>query len=611
MGTTVNLNGTNYTIPAVGEGNWGTQVTNYLIALSTGVLQKAGGSFTLTADADFGATYGLKSAYFAARSAGASAGFLRAANNTSVSWRNAANNADLNLKVNASDILEYNGNPLVTLALGAADTVLRMNAGGTAYEFSKLVNANIDASAAIAYSKLNLLTSIVNADIAVAAAIAYTKLADNTACSLLGRSANSSGANAGIAASTNNTVLKRAGDALTFDTIVNADVNSTAAIVFTKMAALTASRVPVLNASGFIEASSITATELGYLTGLSAAVQTQLDGKVADTGDTMTGNLIMDNAKEIRFSELDANGSHYIGLKAPDSVTADKTFTLPDGDGSANQVLKTDGSGNLGWSTIVAADANNNISADAFIPGFTTTATAAGTTTLTVSSNEIQEFTGTTTQTVTMPTTSIVAGQRYKIINNSTGVVTVQSSGANTIIAMPANSSIVLTALVATPTTAANWDISSAIGVYPGSTSGATIATGYVGEYIESVAGSSTAQTSSQANDSGATKITLGVGIWDIQASSDLVPTGVTSHVKTLVFVGTATGNSLAGLDARNTVTHSFNGALTNAEGIKIATPMYRVRITSGTTDYYVKSYSVFGAGTMTAQGLITARRVA
>lgn len=41
---------------------------------------------------------------------------------------------------------------------------------------TKIVNADIDAAAAIAYSKLNLATSIVNADINAAAAIAWSKL---------------------------------------------------------------------------------------------------------------------------------------------------------------------------------------------------------------------------------------------------------------------------------------------------------------------------------------------------------------------------------------------------------------------------------------------------
>ena len=39
----------------------------------------------------------------------------------------------------------------------------------------------------------------------------------------------------------------------------------------------------------------------------------------------MTGNLIVDNAKEVRFSEADSNGANYLGLKAPASVSSEST----------------------------------------------------------------------------------------------------------------------------------------------------------------------------------------------------------------------------------------------------------------------------------------------
>lgn len=89
--------------------------------------------------------------------------------------------------------------------------------------------------------------------------------------------------------------------------------------------------------------------------------------------------------------------------------------------------------------------------------GYATTATAVGTTALTITSAQTQYFTGTTTQTVTLPTTSVIVGQTYRIVNNSTGIVTVQSSGANTIQILGAGMSAIFTALAATPTTAANW----------------------------------------------------------------------------------------------------------------------------------------------------------
>lgn len=90
-------------------------------------------------------------------------------------------------------------------------------------------------------------------------------------------------------------------------------------------------------------------------------------------------------------------------------------------------------------------------------PEFQTTATAAGTTALTLASPQVQVFTGTTTQTVTLPTTSVPAGAQWQIVNQSTGAVTVQSSGSNTVTILAAGTSGVFTAVVATPTTAANW----------------------------------------------------------------------------------------------------------------------------------------------------------
>ena len=55
---------------------------------------------------------------------------------------------------------------------------------------------------------------------------------------------------------------------------------------------------------------------------------------------------------QVKFNEGTNNGSAFIGLKAPNNVTTTTTFTLPDGDGTAGQFMKTDGSGNLSFSTV-------------------------------------------------------------------------------------------------------------------------------------------------------------------------------------------------------------------------------------------------------------------
>lgn len=88
---------------------------------------------------------------------------------------------------NANDILEA---VEAKLGLGASTppasaAVLRRTGTGSSgwaqvaagdYAAGSIVNADVNGSAAIAYSKLNLGTSIVNADVSTSAAIAYSKL---------------------------------------------------------------------------------------------------------------------------------------------------------------------------------------------------------------------------------------------------------------------------------------------------------------------------------------------------------------------------------------------------------------------------------------------------
>lgn len=61
--------------------------------------------------------------------------------------------------------------------------------------------------------------------------------------------------------------------------IINDDINASAAIAHSKMAALTASRAMATDVSGFASASSVTSTELGHLSGVTSAIQTQLNNK--------------------------------------------------------------------------------------------------------------------------------------------------------------------------------------------------------------------------------------------------------------------------------------------------------------------------------------------
>lgn len=186
------VNGVTFNYPETGDTNWGVQATAWANAVTSGMLQKAGGAFTLTAEVDFGATYGLKTAYYKTQTSNIStAGQFRLARADVISFRNQANSGNLDLGVNSSDVLTFNG---------------------------EVVPAGL---------------------------------------------------------------------------IVNADVDPSAAIAFSKMAALTASRALVSDGSGVVSVSAATSSEVAFLSGVTSAIQAQIDGKLSLAGGTMTGDLIL------------------------------------------------------------------------------------------------------------------------------------------------------------------------------------------------------------------------------------------------------------------------------------------------------------------------------
>ena len=70
---------------------------------------------------------------------------------------------------------------------------------------------------------------------------------------------------------------------------------------------------------------------------------------VFGTSPSFTTSLTLNATGELRLADTDS--SHYVGFKAPATVSTNKIWTLPSADGSANQVLQTNGSGTLSWST--------------------------------------------------------------------------------------------------------------------------------------------------------------------------------------------------------------------------------------------------------------------
>ncbi|MGE0635549.1 MAG: hypothetical protein AB7P01_03855 [Bacteroidia bacterium] len=52
----------------------------------------------------------------------------------------------------------------------------------------------------------------------------------------------------------------------------------------------------------------------------------------------------------VKFFELSANGANYTGFRAPDILSGDYLYTLPNGYGTSGYFLRTDGAGGLTWS---------------------------------------------------------------------------------------------------------------------------------------------------------------------------------------------------------------------------------------------------------------------
>lgn len=112
--------------------------------------------------------------------------------------------------------------------------------------------------------------------------------------------------------------------------------------------------------------------------------------------------------------------------------------------------------GGTGESTLIAARR--------VLDGFTTIATAGGTTTLSATTSTYnQVFTGTQNQTITLPATSALnTGGGYLIVNNSTGTLTVQTSVPATLGTIPSGASARVMVLNTTTNLVADWEFAYA-----------------------------------------------------------------------------------------------------------------------------------------------------
>jgi len=103
----------------------------------------------------------------------------------------------------------------------------------------------------------------------------------------------------------------------------------------------------------FTTAPASTLSFWGMIQGDTSDINSPADASVTPSKIANSGDFAF--PADVRFKDADA--SHYVGLQAPSTVSSNLVWTLPAADGSANQLLKTDGSGNLGW----ASDTQSNL----------------------------------------------------------------------------------------------------------------------------------------------------------------------------------------------------------------------------------------------------------
>ena len=321
MATVVSFNNGTFTIPEIGEEDWGgsTKVDGFLIAVANNALSKSGGSFTLTAEVDFGLLFGQKCLYYKSKAANcATSGIVRLANDEGIGWRNGANSANLLLSVNSSDKLEFNGNEIVD-----STGFVVVSAGGTgitSYTSGDLIYANGTTS--------------------------LTKLSLGSA----------------------NTILVSSGGAPSWALISDSNISASAAISRSKVASGTANHVLINGASGLLDseaqlsvsrggtgANSLT----GYVKGSgTSAFTASATIPRADLASGSSNHVLINDGSGVVSSEAQLSVSRggtgansltgYVKGNGSSSFTASSTVPRNEiATGSSNHVIINDGSGTI------------------------------------------------------------------------------------------------------------------------------------------------------------------------------------------------------------------------------------------------------------------------
>ena len=146
--------------------------------------------------------------------------------------------------------------------------------------------------------------------------------------------------------------------------IINADLNASAAIAFSKMANLTASRLLVSDGNGDVSVSAVTSTEAGYLDTVSSNIQTQLNAKAASNYVPASITVADESSDQSCFPLFVTAATGSLGAKTASGLTFNSSTDVLSGTFAGNisgnvtgNTSGTSGSttGNAATATLLAA----------------------------------------------------------------------------------------------------------------------------------------------------------------------------------------------------------------------------------------------------------------
>jgi hypothetical protein len=164
-----------------------------------------------------------------------------------------------------------------------------------------------------------------------------------------------------------------------------------------------------------------------FTTTLTSASNLDITVEPAGTGRFLiNGNAQLLAQGDLRFA--DADSSNWVAFQAPTTIAANYTLTLPTTDGSNDQVLTTNGSGTLSWTTKDIGIVNNTSDSNSNFIVFSPTSTGTMSARVSTSGLTFQPSTSTLTCTALSAgsiteTSSIALKENIEPINDALDII--------------------------------------------------------------------------------------------------------------------------------------------------------------------------------------------